>query len=68
MLNLKSYTQNELYDCIECGQENSVLVKGSYGFCKTPGCLNSDPIQFVFFPKWKKPKASRAGRELLWLK
>ncbi len=68
MLNIKSHSENDLYDCIECGQKNSVLVKGCHGFCKTPGCLHYDPVQYVFLPNWTKPKTSRVGREIYILK
>lgn len=54
----------ERYDCIECGQPNCVTVTNHYGSCLTDGCLVNDPVQFVFFPNWKKPKTSRAGRTI----
>jgi hypothetical protein len=68
MLEMETPTKTQFYDCVECGQKDCVFVKGIYGFCKTPGCLNRDLIQFVYIPKWNKPKASRAGRDILWIK
>lgn len=70
MVEIDSFKESvyKFYDCIECGRKNSVLVKGEHGFCKTPGCLNHDLIQFVFYPHWQKPKACRAGREIWWIR
>ncbi|TCW39119.1 hypothetical protein EDC32_102364 [Laceyella sacchari] len=53
---------NERYDCLECNKLASVSVKNGKGTCLTPGCLQDTPIQFVYFPHWPKPKASRQGR------
>ncbi|MBA4495306.1 hypothetical protein ACFO25_00825 [Paenactinomyces guangxiensis] len=69
MIEINSYedeTESPTYDCVECGQKNCVVVKGNNGFCSTPGCLHNDPIQFVYYPHWEKPKTSRAGREFSW--
>lgn len=69
MIEMHSKTQKEVkYDCVECGSKNSVSVNRNRGFCNTSGCLNGDPIQFVFHPHWTKAKTSRAGREIWWLK
>lgn len=54
------------YDCIECGHMNCVTVIRNAGFCNTDGCVVNNPIQFVYYPNWKKPKTSRAGREIWW--
>jgi hypothetical protein len=69
MIDVDSPTHTSIkYDCVECGSKNSVSVELDRGFCHISGCLNGDPIQFVFHPHWTKAKASRAGREIWWLK
>ncbi|TCS95685.1 hypothetical protein [Hazenella coriacea] len=68
MYTLESINQetSKIFDCLECGQKNSVSISGPLGYCLTPGCLYHESIQFVYVPHWSKPKVSRAGREL-WL-
>ncbi|SEN47578.1 hypothetical protein [Lihuaxuella thermophila] len=71
MINIDSYTNKSIpptYDCVECGQQDCVTVRQNRGFCRTPGCLHNDPIQFIYYPHWKKPKTSLAGREIWWYK
>lgn len=63
-MKIQTHVKGKLYDCMECGQKNSVLVTDDYGFCRTPGCLHQDRIQYVFFPSWMKPKICRAGRNV----
>ncbi|WP_124728381.1 hypothetical protein [Staphylospora marina] len=58
------YRLAKRYDCMECGLEDGMLVIGNRGYCATPGCVHHEPIQFVCFPHWRKPKASRANREI----
>jgi hypothetical protein len=55
----------ERYDCIECGAHESIVIIDNRGFCGTPGCLYNDPIQFVFFPQWSKPKACHVKRKII---
>lgn len=52
------------YDCMECGNRQSVHIIEDRGFCSTPGCLSNDPVQFVYLPHWSKPKACHAEREI----
>lgn len=52
----------ERYDCLECGAKNTVVVIDHHGYCSTPNCLNNEPIQYVLFPEWSKPKTCRASR------
>ncbi len=60
------YHQDEAdrYDCMECGNRQSVHIIEDRGFCSTPGCLSNDPVQFVYLPHWSKPKACHADREI----
>ncbi|MBH8598671.1 MULTISPECIES: hypothetical protein [unclassified Thermoactinomyces] len=53
----------ERYDCMECGAQESIVIIDNRGFCSTPGCLHNDPVQFVFFPQWPKPKACHIERK-----
>ncbi|WP_044641263.1 hypothetical protein [Risungbinella massiliensis] len=68
MVELQTQTKTTLYECMECGQKNTVTVQDRYGFCKTQGCLNRDLIQYVFYPSWIKPKICRAGRNVMMLR
>lgn len=68
MIELESVTNTQWYDCLECGEKNSVIIQGSYGICKTLGCIHNDLVQFLYTPNWSKPKAGLAGREIFWHK
>jgi hypothetical protein len=63
-INLPEEEEAVRYDCMECGRTESVLIVENRGYCLTPGCIRNEPIQFVYVPYWKKPKTSRANREI----
>lgn len=52
----------ERFDCLECGQKHAVVVIDQHGYCSTPGCVHNEPIQYVLFPEWSRPKTCRASR------